>query len=124
MKKRNTNVKIHLLVLSDKSSDAMHIISSMGKQVYRALPDNVKIIVFYISKKLSICFNVKNKTVFNHERDIVHYAKCLEKSCLHDYVGELGRRVLERVKDHNGRDTSYHIFKHCVAADHLFPVMI
>ena len=64
MKKRNTNVQIHLLVLSDKGSDAMHFISSMGKQVYRALPDNVKIIVFYISKKLSICFNVRNKTVF------------------------------------------------------------
>ena len=30
------------------------------------------------------------------------------------------RRVLERVKDHNGRDTSSHIFKHCVAAHHQF----
>ena len=28
--------------------------------------------------------------------------------------------MLERVKDHNGRDTSSHIFKHCVAADHQF----
>ena len=28
--------------------------------------------------------------------------------------------MLERVKDHNDRDTSSHIFKHCVVADHQF----
>ena len=63
---------------------------------------------------------MKDKTVFNHEYDIVYYAKCPEKSCPHDYVGESGRRVLERVKDHNGRDTSSRIFKHCAADDHQF----
>ena len=62
---------------------------------------------------------MKDKTVFNHEHDIVYYAKCPEKSCPHHYVGESGR-VLECVKDHNGRDTSSHIFKHCVADDHQF----
>ena len=115
---RNNNVKHHLLVLPYKGSDAMHIISSVRKQVNRALPDDVKIIVSYTGKKLSACFNVKDKTVFNH--DNVFYAKCPEESCPHDYVGESGRRVLERVKDHNGRDTSSHIFKHCIAADHQF----
>ena len=92
----------------------------MRKQVNCAVPDDVKMIVSYTSKKLSTCFNVKDKTVFNHEYDIVYYAKCPEESCPHDYVGESGRRVLERVKDHNGRDTSSHIFKHGVAADHQF----
>ena len=63
---------------------------------------------------------MKNKTVFHHEHNIVYYAKCPEESYPHDYVGESDRRVLERVKDHNGRDTSFHIFKHCVATDHQF----
>ena len=58
--------------------------------------------------------------VFNHEREILYYAKCPEKSCLHDYVGESARRKLERVKHYNGRDISSHIFKHCVVADHQF----
>ena len=98
----------------------MHIISSMRKRVNRALPDDVKITVSYAGKKLSTCFNVKGKTVFNHEHDIVYYAKCPEKFCPHDYVSESGKRVLERVKDHNGRDTSSHIFKHCVADDYQF----
>ena len=42
---RNNNMKYHLLVLSYKGSDGMHIISSMWKQVNRALPDDVKMIV-------------------------------------------------------------------------------
>ena len=45
----------------------MHIISFMQKQVNRALPDYVKMMVSYTNKKLSSCFNVKDKTVFNHE---------------------------------------------------------
>ena len=48
------------------------------------------------------------------------YAKCPEESWELDYVGVSNRRVLERVKDHNVRDFSSHIFKHCVAADHQF----
>ena len=77
-------------------------------------------IVSYAGKTLGTCLKVIEKTVFKHEHDIVYYANCPEESCPHDYVGESGRRVLERVKDHNDRDTSYHIFKYYVAADHQF----
>ena len=41
---------------------------------------------------------MKDKNVFNHEHDIVYYAKCPEESCPHDYVGESGRRVLGKWK--------------------------
>ena len=63
---------------------------------------------------------MKEKTVFDHEHIIVYYTKCTVESCPHDCVGESSRRVLEQVKDHNCRDTSSHIFKHCVATDHQF----
>ena len=63
---------------------------------------------------------MKDKTSFNHEHDIVYYANCPEESCRHGYLGESGKRVLEWVKDHNGRDTSSHILKHFVAANHQF----
>ena len=91
----------------------------MRKQVNCTLPDDVKMIASYTGKKLGICLNVKNKTVFNHEHDIVYYDKSPEKSWTHEYVGESSRRVLERVKDHNGRNPSSHIFKHCVAANFI-----
>ena len=77
-------------------------------------------IVSYTGETLGTCINVKNKTVFNHGHDIVYQAKCPEEPCPHDYVGESGRRVLEQVKDQNGRDTSSHILKDCVAADHQY----
>ena len=90
-------MKSHLLILPYKGSDAVHIISSMQKEVNCALPDNVKMIVSYAGKKLSTCSNVKDKTVFSHEHDIVYHAKCPEESFPRDYVGESDRRVLERV---------------------------
>ena len=57
----------------------MHIISFMRKQLNRALPDYAKMMVSYTDKKLSSCFNVKDKTVFNH-KIFVYYAKCPEES--------------------------------------------
>ena len=52
---RNKNVKNHLLVLLYKGSDAMHIISSMPKQVNRALRDDVKMIeIMRYIKRFSI----------------------------------------------------------------------
>ena len=69
----SNNMKNHLLILPYKGSDIMHIISSMQKQVTCALPDDIKMMVSYTGKKLSICFNVKDKTAFHHEHDIVYY---------------------------------------------------
>ena len=51
---------------------------------------------------------------------ILYHAVCQEESCPYDYVGESDRRMLERVKDRYGRDTFYHILKHCVAVDYQF----
>ena len=50
-KEQNNSVKKHLLVLPYKGSDAVHIISSMRKQVNDALPNDVKMTVSYEGKK-------------------------------------------------------------------------
>ena len=41
---------------------------------------------------------------------MVDCAKCSQKSFPHNFVGKSSRRVLKRVKDHNGSDISSHIF--------------
>ena len=56
--------------------------------------------------------------IFDHEHDLIYYVKCLEESCTDDYIGESGRRVIERVKYHNGRDKSSHILKHSIEKNH------
>ena len=45
----------------------------MQKQVNYALLYDVK--MSFLGKKLGTCFNVKAKSVFNDEHDIVYYAK-------------------------------------------------
>ena len=49
---------------------------------------------------------------------MIPHAKCWKESCLHGHGGESGIRMLEQIKDHNGRDTSSE------AADHQFVVSV
>ena len=48
---------------------------------------------------------------FNYEHDLIYHVKCPEGLRTDECIGESGRRVIERVKDHNGREKSSHILK-------------
>ena len=54
-------------------------------------------------------FTITTKTVKAHQHDITCYVEYLEENCNENYVGETGRRLSERVIDHNGRDKNSHI---------------
>ena len=49
---------------------------------------------------------------------MIAHAKCWKESCLHGHGGGSGIRMLEQIKDHNGRDASSE------AADHQFVVSV
>ena len=89
------------------------MVNSMGKRLNVVLRRNIKIRTCYTSKSLSSCFKVKDKKAFDHGHDLVYHFKCPEESCTDDHIGESGRRVIERVKDHNGRDKSSHREEPC-----------
>ena len=78
----------------------------------RTLPDDIKTIISYKSMKLSTKFPVKDKTDFQHKRNVVYYGKCPNEGCKDDYVGETKRCIVERIKDHNSKDSSSHLLKH------------
>ena len=40
------------------------------------------------------------------------------KNCPEFYNGKTGRRLIERVNDHNGKDINIHMFKHLIEANH------
>ena len=84
----------------------------MKKHVRKTLPENVLVIVTYQSKKLSTKFNVKDKTEFYHQSNLVFYGKCLIQTCAEGYIGEIDRRIKERIIDNNKRDKNSHILKH------------
>ena len=55
---------------------------------------------------------------FNHEHDLIYHVKCPEGLCTDECIGESGRRVIERVKDHNGREKSSHMLKLSLKNNH------
>ena len=72
----------------------------------------------YTGRKLSTCFEIKDKNNFDHQHDLVYHAKCPSELCDENYVGESGRRIAERVKDHNGRDHKLQILRHSLKTGH------
>ena len=69
-------------------------------------------------KNFKSSFNIKDKTNFEHQHDVIYHVECPVTSCKDDYIGETGRRIEERIKDHNGRDHASHILKHSIEKSH------
>ena len=63
-------------------------------------------------------FKLKDKSKFDYQHDLVYHAKCPSELCDENYIGESGRRIAERVKDHNGRDHKSHILKDSLETGH------
>ena len=86
----------------------------MKKRISKLLSREIKTQVAYTGKKLSTCFNVKDQNKFQHQHDVVYYADCPNQKCRENYIGESGRRISKRIKDHNGRDQKSHILRHSI----------
>ena len=85
----NTSIKNHILVLPYQGEKGIHIVNSIKSYVNKILPKNVKVQTAFTGKRLSSCFKTK-------------------ENCLDDYIGESARCIIERIKDHGGRDTKSH----------------
>ena len=82
------------------------------------LPSNIKLQVSFTGNKLSSSFNIKDKTKFEHRHDVINLGTCPETTCNDNYINEAKRRILDRVKDHNGRDFKSHLLKHALENNH------
>ena len=116
--KESDNKNIHRLLLPYQGDKGCNIIKSMNKCVNKLLPNNTKIEVAFKSTKLSSCFNVKDKTDFEHNHDLIYHAKCPEPTCIDDYVGESACQITERIKDHNGRNHTLQVWSHSIEKSH------
>lgn len=88
------------------------LLNKMRKNLDNALPTTVKPIITFNSNKLVNNFNIKDKTKFEHNNNLVYICKCPNKNCTASYIGETKRRISERIIDHNKRDKKSHILKH------------
>ena len=93
-------------------------IKSINNCVNKLIPNNTNIEVAFKSTKLRSCFNVKDKTDFEHNHDLIYHAKCPEPTSIGDYVGESARQITEKIKDHNGRYHTSQVWKDSIERSH------
>ena len=55
--------------------------------------------VVFTDSKRSSKFQVKDRTIFSHNHDVIYHINCRENGCPDNYVGETSRGISERVLD-------------------------
>ena len=103
-----------LLMIPYQGGKGKQAIKTIRKTIKRLLPSNIKVQVSFTGNKLNSCFNIEDKTKFEHRHDVIYLRKCHETTCNDNYIGEAKRRIFERVKDYNGRDFKSHLLKHAL----------
>ena len=106
------------LVLQYKGDKKTHILRSMKKYARNLLPKKPTLQITYTGKKISSQFNIKDKTNFEHQHDLIYYVNCPIPTCGDNYIGETARRIHECIKDHNGRNHKSHMLKHSIEKHH------
>ena len=109
---------MYSLILQYAGPKGSTIIKIMNNSLKRILLDNVKTRVTYTGQKLGIKFQNEDKTKDQHKHDLVYYSKCPEPTCNEDYLGETGRRIIERSADHCGKDKQSHLLRHALNNNH------
>ena len=114
----HTHTHAHLLVLPYKEIQGEHTLKHIKREINKLLPEDKNMLLVYTGTKLGSKVNVKDKTKKKHHHDSTYSVKCPMKNCLESYNGETGRRLIERVNEHSGKDMNSHMFKHSMAANY------
>ena len=75
-----------------------NLLKSMKRYFSKLPPEHTKLEITFTGKKFNSCFSLKEKTSFELQHDLMYYVNCTEPSCRDNYIGETGRRVIERIR--------------------------
>ena len=114
----HANRKKHLLVLLYQGKKGNFIIKWVKKRLTNLLPQCIVLKVVFTGSKISSKFQVKYRTIFSHNHDIIYHGNFPKNSCADICVGETGRKISERVLEHIGKDTNNHLYKHSMQTGH------
>ncbi|XP_057310566.1 uncharacterized protein LOC130648530 [Hydractinia symbiolongicarpus] len=92
------------MVLPYKGDHGNCLVKRLNKTFKQFLPANVKPRIAYQCRKLSSLFSVKDRSKDEHKHGVVYKYTCPVESCDATYIGETGRRLNERMIDHQKRD--------------------
>ena len=107
-----------MLVLPYQGKKEDVIVESMKKRFRNLLPQCIAPNVVFTDSKLSSKFQLKDRTIFRHNHNIIYHGNCPENGCPDNYVWETARRISERVLGHTGKDISSHLYKHSIETGH------
>ena len=83
------------------------------KEVNKILPDKHKATLVYTGTKLGSTFNIKDITKKENKHDLVHSVKCPEETFNQTYNRETGRRLIEKINEHEGKVPTLSLFESC-----------
>ena len=90
------------------------------KKTIKTLPINEETTtrVIYNGTKLSSHFSLKDCTPSQHEHNVIYELTCPNHDCSDTYIGETGRRIAERIKEHGTADNKSHMAQHAERKHH------
>ena len=105
-------VSARYLAKTSRPSRSQHTLESSNKFVnmikQEVLTSNYQLELFDVT--------IKDKAKFDHKHDLVYYVKYPEYQ--EEYIGEIGRRLHERICDHSGEDSKSKMLKHSLENNH------
>ena len=77
-------------------------IKSFKKHLKKTFPAKIEAEIIYTRTKLSSRLNnINDPTPFQEQHDLIYHSVCNNDNFNDDYIGEIARRLKERVTDHN-----------------------
>ena len=116
------NVKQHKRILPCKGKKVEHTLKNVKHHITKLLPEQEGVALVFTGTKLGTKFNIKDKTSKEKQCDLTYSVVCPDANCNEEYKGETGRRLIERVHEHSGKDVNSYVFKHSIETDH--PIII
>ena len=101
-----------------KGQSGNRLIRKLKHIVENNTPPEVKTCFTYNTQKLASRFHTKDITRKEHRHGLVYKVTCGHDGCGEFYIGETGRRLQERIRDHNARDKSSSLCKHALETGH------
>ena len=93
-------------------------VPSLARTLHKIIGDKVETKVVFNSTKLFNSFYVKDKTLKEHENNVVYKLQCPQENCYKTYIGETRRRVIERVKIITEEITTRLVYRHSIENGH------
>ena len=108
----------HMLLLLYHGQKGDFIIKSMKNIFRNLLPQCIIPKEVFTGSKSSSKYQVKDRTIFSHNHDVIYHRNCQENGCPDNYVEETAKRISERVLDHTGKDANSHLYKCSIESGH------